>query len=148
MDTAPDRAALHAVPPVQRLELLDVLRGFAILGILFVNVHFYSRPIYTVFRDLEPSSSAVDRAVVAATDVLVTEKFFSILSVLFGIGTAILVDLVAFGRPFIANPDLPDRLRRRLPLASFEAGSLFGGGATGCTDCPAWGSHPSRKRSY
>ena len=144
MDTAPDRAALHAVPPVQRLELLDVLRGFAILGILFVNVHFYSRPIYTVFRDLEPSSSAVDRAVVAATDVLVTEKFFSIPSVLFGIGTAILVDRAAARGARFA----PVYLRRRLPLASFEAGSLFGGGATGYTDCPAWGSHPSRKRSY
>nr|WP_211113950.1 alkene reductase [Azospirillum picis] len=47
-----------------------------------------------------------------------------------------LVDLVAFGRPFIANPDLPERLRRGLPLAAFDPGSLFGGGAAGYTDHP------------
>ncbi|WP_042701568.1 N-ethylmaleimide reductase, partial [Azospirillum sp. B506] len=48
-----------------------------------------------------------------------------------------LADLVAFGRPFIANPDLPERLRRGLPLAEFRADSLFGGGAAGYTDYPA-----------
>ena len=47
-----------------------------------------------------------------------------------------LVDLVAFGRPFIANPDLPDRLARGLPLAEHDAGTLFGGGAHGYTDYP------------
>lgn len=48
------------------------------------------------------------------------------------------VDLVAFGRPFIANPDLPDRYQRNLPLASFDANNLFGGSASGYTDYPEW----------
>jgi N-ethylmaleimide reductase len=48
-----------------------------------------------------------------------------------------LVDLVAFGRPFVANPDLPERLRHGLPLAEFRADSLFGGGAAGYTDYSA-----------
>lgn len=47
-----------------------------------------------------------------------------------------LADLVAFGRPFIANPDLPARLRDQLPLASFDPQTLFGGGARGYTDYP------------
>jgi N-ethylmaleimide reductase len=47
-------------------------------------------------------------------------------------------DLVAFGRPFVANPDLPRRLAERLPLADFDAGTLFGGGEHGYTDYPAW----------
>ena len=46
-------------------------------------------------------------------------------------------DLVAFGRPFVANPDLPRRLRLGLPLAEFQTASLFGGGAAGYTDYPA-----------
>ncbi|MDQ7990784.1 MAG: alkene reductase [Candidatus Dactylopiibacterium sp.] len=46
-------------------------------------------------------------------------------------------DLVAFGRPFIANPDLPRRLARALPLAPFDAATLFGGDARGLTDYPA-----------
>ncbi|MCL1145483.1 alkene reductase [Shewanella marinintestina] len=43
-------------------------------------------------------------------------------------------DLVAFGRAFIANPDLPSRLQQQLPLADFDKGPLFGGGAAGYTD--------------
>ncbi|MNV51989.1 N-ethylmaleimide reductase [compost metagenome] len=45
-------------------------------------------------------------------------------------------DLVGFGRPFIANPDLPKRLRRGLPLNEPDGERLFGGGATGYTDYP------------
>ena len=49
-------------------------------------------------------------------------------------GTA---DAVAFGRPFIANPDLPHRLARNLPLASDDPGTWFTQGAKGYTDYPA-----------
>jgi N-ethylmaleimide reductase len=48
-----------------------------------------------------------------------------------------LADLVAFGRPFIANPDLPERYRRGLPLASFDGKTLFGGSAEGYTSYTA-----------
>ena len=47
-------------------------------------------------------------------------------------------DLVAFGRPFVANPDLPRRLAEGLPLADFDGASLYGGTATGYVDYPAW----------
>jgi N-ethylmaleimide reductase len=40
-------------------------------------------------------------------------------------------DLVAFGPPFVANPDLPKRLRHGLPLAEPQTSTLFGGGAAG-----------------
>lgn len=46
-------------------------------------------------------------------------------------------DLVGFGRTFIANPDLPERLRRDLALNSVELSSLYGGTARGYTDYPA-----------
>ena len=49
-----------------------------------------------------------------------------------------LADAVAFGRPFIANPDLPERLRLGRPLAGFNASQLFGGTAAGYSDYPAW----------
>ncbi|ADU72780.1 alkene reductase [Pantoea sp. At-9b] len=49
------------------------------------------------------------------------------------------VDLVAFGRPFIANPDLPARIAGNLPLATVsDPSTLFGGGATGYTDYPRY----------
>ena len=46
-------------------------------------------------------------------------------------------DLVAFGRPFIANPDLVERLRRGAELATGDRATFFGGGAHGYTDYPA-----------
>ena len=48
-----------------------------------------------------------------------------------------LADLVAFGAPFIANPDLPDRLRLGLPLAAPDPATFFSGDARGYTDWPA-----------
>ncbi|MCJ7800195.1 MAG: alkene reductase, partial [Polaromonas sp.] len=46
-------------------------------------------------------------------------------------------DLVAFGRSFIANPDLVERLRLNTPLNTPEAATFYGGGAKGYTDYPA-----------
>ena len=46
------------------------------------------------------------------------------------------VDLVAFGRPFISNPDLVYRLRADAPLAPLVQKTLYGGGAEGYTDYP------------
>ncbi|MFC0397496.1 alkene reductase [Paraburkholderia rhizosphaerae] len=45
-------------------------------------------------------------------------------------------DLVAFGRHFIANPDLPERLRRNLPLNEYDRATFFGGTEVGYTDYP------------
>lgn len=46
------------------------------------------------------------------------------------------VDLVAFGRPFISNPDLVERLRRNAPLAEADQATFYGGDAKGYTDYP------------
>ncbi len=45
-------------------------------------------------------------------------------------------DLVAFGRPFIGNPDLVHRLKEDAPLAPLKPALLYGGGAEGYTDYP------------
>jgi N-ethylmaleimide reductase len=45
-------------------------------------------------------------------------------------------DLVAFGKPFISNPDLVQRLRTGAPLAELNRDTLYGGGAAGYTDYP------------
>lgn len=52
-------------------------------------------------------------------------------------------DLVAFGRPFIANPDFPRRLADGLPVANFDGSTLFGGDERGYTDYPS-GSQTDR----
>jgi len=46
-------------------------------------------------------------------------------------------DLVAFGRPFIANPDLVERLKRGGPFNEGDRATYYGGGEAGYTDYPA-----------
>jgi len=46
-------------------------------------------------------------------------------------------DLVAFGVPFISNPDLPQRLAANAPLNPSDRATFYGGGAEGYTDYPA-----------
>ena len=48
------------------------------------------------------------------------------------------VDLVAFGRAFIANPDLVERFAHGHPLARPDRATFYGGGAQGYTDYPAF----------
>ena len=45
-------------------------------------------------------------------------------------------DLVAFGRPFIANPDLPERLRTGASLNEPVQATFYGGGVAGYVDYP------------
>ncbi|WP_439503062.1 alkene reductase [Methylophaga sp.] len=45
-------------------------------------------------------------------------------------------DLFAFGRPFIANPDLPKRIRHNLPLNDVDPSTMYGGTAKGYIDYP------------
>jgi N-ethylmaleimide reductase len=47
-------------------------------------------------------------------------------------------DLVAFGRFFSSNPDLPERLRRKLPLTPYQRDAFWGGNETGYTDFAAY----------
>jgi N-ethylmaleimide reductase len=43
-------------------------------------------------------------------------------------------DLIAFGRKFLANPDLPERFRRRAHLNADDPATYYGGGAIGYMD--------------
>jgi N-ethylmaleimide reductase len=47
-------------------------------------------------------------------------------------------DLVAFGRHFLANPDLPERLRLNLPLNPYDRDTFYYGGSKGYVDYPRY----------
>ena len=53
-------------------------------------------------------------------------------------------DLVAFGRPFIANPDLVERFRIDAPLNELNPATMYGGGAEGYVDYPALATSGAR----
>jgi N-ethylmaleimide reductase len=45
-------------------------------------------------------------------------------------------DLIAFGKPFISNPDLVERLKKGAALNEWDKATFYGGGAKGYTDYP------------
>jgi len=67
--------------------------------------------------------------------VLIANKAYDLAraNALLGSGAA---DMVSFATAFIANPDLPERLRRGAPLAAAERKTFYGGAARGYTDYP------------
>jgi N-ethylmaleimide reductase len=54
-----------------------------------------------------------------------------------------LADLIAFGQPFLANPDLVERLRRGAPLNKPHPETYYGGGAEGYIDYPTLEKTPA-----
>ena len=58
-----------------------------------------------------------------------------------------LADLVSFGRPYIANPDLVARLQTGAPLADAPKQYWYGGGATGYSDWPGMQGQVALKRA-
>jgi len=51
-----------------------------------------------------------------------------------------LADMIAFGRTFVANPDLPARIANGWPLNPLDAATLYGGTERGLTDYPTYGA--------
>ncbi|MBD2520317.1 hypothetical protein H6G93_36335 [Nostoc sp. FACHB-973] len=45
-------------------------------------------------------------------------------------------DAIVFGRPFISNPDLVERLRLNAPLSEGDVRTFYGGSEHGYTDYP------------
>ncbi|MCQ8239740.1 alkene reductase [Rhizosaccharibacter radicis] len=57
-------------------------------------------------------------------------------------------DAVAFGRAFIANPDLPDRLRHGWPLTPYDRATFYAGDGRGYTDYPFHDGTRARTESH
>lgn len=85
-------APAHAAPTAraERLEVLDLLRGVAILGILLVNIFSFALPgeaFSMPNRWLEPTFA--DKVAFSFVNTFATMKLYSVLSMLFGVGLAI-----------------------------------------------------------
>ena len=57
-----------------------------------------------------------------------------------------LADMIGFGRPFVANPDLPTRIKHGYPLAAHVPETLFGGGERGLIDYPNYTSQTNAEQ--
>lgn len=121
---AEERPAAPAAPasfaPVadrQRIVALDVVRGFALLGIFLMNIEWFNRPIATMGEGLPRDATGLDWLTGWFIAYFVAGKFWTIFSLLFGMGFAVmLVRAEQAGRPFVRV-----YLRRILALAVFGA---------------------------
>ena len=85
-------SALAPVPPEERLHLLDVLRGFALFGILAANMRCFFAPAQVYFNPFLGWTDTANLTAQFAIDVLISGKFVTIFSLLFGIGFAMQMD--------------------------------------------------------
>ena len=89
------------VAPGQRLAAVDVLRGFALLGILVLNIEFFALPKGIYFDPrIAGGFTGLDLLAWKGSYVLFLEKFMSIFSMLFGAGLVLMSSrLETAGRP-------------------------------------------------
>lgn len=71
----------------QRIEILDVLRGFALLGIIFNNMLYFSGYVYTSYDNLKQILDfQLNENMFYFLDIVITAKFYTLFSILFAVG--------------------------------------------------------------
>lgn len=103
------------IPASDRIQALDVIRGFALLGIFMMNVEFFNRPMGEIDLGLPIGDSLIDHWAGWLVYVFVRGKFWTMFSLLFGMGFAVMLGRAEqAGRAFLGP-----YLRRTLALAAF-----------------------------
>jgi len=122
--TTTDLAAKPTLAPVQqaeRIQIVDILRGFALFGILFVNMAFFSHPFQAVLFPTDPALPWYDRGAKWLIYFAGEGKFYSLFSLLFGLGLTLLMERIqARGGRFV-----PLYLRRLIVLLAIGAIHAF-----------------------
>ena len=83
---------LTPLQPGERIEVMDVLRGFALLGILLMNIEGFVGPLWESVTGLNPELTGANRAVDWLIYVFVQGKFMTLFSLLFGMGFAVMLE--------------------------------------------------------
>jgi uncharacterized protein len=77
---------MQPVQPDERVNTLDILRGFAIFGILLVNMAFFSSPFLDILTGADRWTGFADQSAKVAIRFVAEGKFYSLFSLLFGLG--------------------------------------------------------------
>lgn len=79
----------------ERIVTLDIVRGFALLGILLVNMQFFVTPmLFLLLSEVTLFEGAVNRTADWFITIFATGKFFTIFSFLFGLGFYLFMERV------------------------------------------------------
>ena len=83
-------SAAEPVQAQERIEVLDVIRGFALLGILIVNMAWFSSPaLYLYILNIDMWTGFWDRIVSSVIGLFIEGKFYTMFAFLFGLGFVI-----------------------------------------------------------
>ena len=75
------------VDPKKRIEILDVLRGFALSGIIFNNILYLSGYSFIPFSNLSRFLNfEINEKIFHFLDIIITAKFYTLFSILFAVG--------------------------------------------------------------
>jgi len=117
MDQPAAAAALTPVASNERIQSLDVVRGFALIGILIMNVEYFNRATASLGSGMQQGLSGANLWVSYVIQYFITGKFWTIFSLLFGMGFAVMLTRAERAeRSFLAP-----YLRRIAALAVFGA---------------------------
>src|SRR6476659_3276498 len=101
----------------ERITALDVVRGFALIGIFLMNIEWFNRPIAELGMGLPTTATGADWWAGYLIYILVQGKFWTMFSLLFGMGFAVMLTRSErAGRSFLVP-----YIRRIAALAVFGA---------------------------
>lgn len=83
------QATLNPISASERIHILDILRGFAVFGILVVNIIGLASPDYLPGHPISPTPPAYDHLAENFILYAADGKFFTIFSFLFGLGFSV-----------------------------------------------------------
>lgn len=87
----PTPAGIGPVEARERVEIIDILRGFALFGILLVNMAFFAQPFYVFMTRDKLFTDGLARWVEWGILFLAQGKFITLFSFLFGLGFSIIL---------------------------------------------------------
>ena len=88
------------ISATKRIDAMDILRGFALIGIILMNIEWFNRPIAELMS-FDYSLTGVDWGSNWLIKVFVEGKFYKLFSLLFGMGFAIMLfKAQEAGKPF------------------------------------------------
>ena len=91
-NTHADRPALSSpIASSERIQALDVVRGFALIGIFLMNIEFFNRPMHDLGQGLPTDVTGADHWAGWLIYTLVQGKFWTMFSLLFGMGFAVML---------------------------------------------------------
>ncbi|MBC3872139.1 DUF418 domain-containing protein [Undibacterium flavidum] len=82
---------LAPVAATERIAVLDVIRGFALIGIFLMNIEFFNRPVGDLGNGMPAGLSGLNWLASYAIAYFVAGKFWTIFSLLFGMGFALML---------------------------------------------------------